>query len=128
MDKRPLTVRVARWSATHPWRAIALWIVFVATCFALGNAAGLHKTTDQDEAIGEAGRAGLIYDQAGYNDPATENILVTAKSGGLDQAAAKSAADDAVSRVKRPFRRHQGRGADRGEERAGHARRRHHGR
>jgi RND superfamily putative drug exporter len=100
VDKRPLTVRVARWSATHPWRAIALWIVFVATCFALGNAAGLHKTTDQDEAIGEAGRAGLIYDQAQYNDPATENILVTARSGSLDQAAAKSAADDAVSRMK----------------------------
>ncbi len=98
--KRPLTVRVARWSATHPWRAMALWTLFVALCFTLGNVAGLQKTTDQDEAIGEAGRAGLIADQAHFNDPATENILITARSGSLDQTTAKSAADDALVRFK----------------------------
>jgi RND superfamily putative drug exporter len=101
MDKRPITVRVARWSATHPWRAMALWVVFVTLCFTLGNAAGLHETTDQDEAIGAAGRAGLIYDEAKYHDLATENVLITAKSGAaLDRAAATSAADDAVSRMR----------------------------
>jgi putative drug exporter of the RND superfamily len=100
VDKRPLTVRVARWSATHPWRAIGMWVLFVTLCFALGNAAGLHKTTDKDEAIGEAGRAGLIYDQGHFNESATENVLVTAKSGSLDQAAAKAAADDAANRMR----------------------------
>jgi len=33
--RRPVTVRVARWSATHPWRAIALWLVFVVSCIAV---------------------------------------------------------------------------------------------
>jgi putative drug exporter of the RND superfamily len=98
--RRPLTVRVARWSATHPWRAMALWAVFVALCFVVGNLAGLHKATDQDQAIGEAGRAGLIYDQAHYNDPATENILITAKSGQLDRSAATAAATDAAGRMR----------------------------
>jgi RND superfamily putative drug exporter len=100
MDKRPLTVRLARWSATHPWRAIAGWVVFVALCFALGNAVGLHPTTDADEAIGEAGRAGLIADQAKFHDQATENVLITARSGALDTAAATSAADDAIARMR----------------------------
>ena len=40
---RPVTVRVARWSATHPWRAIALWLVFVAACVAVGSALGLQQ-------------------------------------------------------------------------------------
>ena len=43
MGKRPVTVRMARWSAEHPWRAIALWVVFVAVCFVGGNAAGTVK-------------------------------------------------------------------------------------
>ena len=37
--RRPVTVRVARWSAVHPWRAIALWLAFgvgVATLTAQG--------------------------------------------------------------------------------------------
>ncbi len=100
MDKRPLTVRVARWSATHPWRAIALWLVFVALCFSLGTIAGQRTMTDQDEAIGEAGRASLIYDEAKYDDPATENILITSRSGALDQAAATAAAQDAMGRMR----------------------------
>ena len=28
-EARPSTVRVARWSAEHPWRAIAAWVIFV---------------------------------------------------------------------------------------------------
>jgi RND superfamily putative drug exporter len=100
MDKRPLTVRLARWSATHPWRAIAGWVVFVTLCFALGNAVGMRTTTDADEAIGEVGRAGLIYDEGRFNDQATENVLITARSGPLDTAAATSAADDAIARMR----------------------------
>jgi RND superfamily putative drug exporter len=97
---RPLTVRLARWSATHPWRAMTLWALFVAICFALGNLAGFQKTTSHDDAIGEAGRAGLIAEQAHFNDPATENVLITARSGSLDQAAAKSAAEDTMTRMR----------------------------
>ncbi|SBT53128.1 MMPL family transporter [Micromonospora auratinigra] len=100
MGRRPVTVRLARWSAEHPWRAIALWIVFVAVCFVGGNAAGLNEATDSDQAIGEFGRAELIVDSGGFHQPATENVLITPRSGTLDQAAARAAADDAAARLR----------------------------
>ncbi|MGW1451831.1 MMPL family transporter [Micromonospora sp. NPDC002411] len=100
MRKRPVTVRLARWSAEHPWRAIALWAVFVAVCFVGGNAAGLNEATSGDQAIGEAGRAGLIVDAANFDDPAVDNVLITSPGGALDQAAATAAADDAAARLR----------------------------
>jgi RND superfamily putative drug exporter len=100
MGRRPVTVRVARWSAEHPWRAMALWVVFVAVCFVGGNAAGLTEATDADQAIGEFGRAELIVDGGGFHEPATENVLITPRSGSLDPAAAKAAAEDATARLR----------------------------
>ncbi|MEH1102443.1 MMPL family transporter [Micromonospora sp. CPCC 205561] len=100
MGSRPVTVRLARWSAEHPWRAIALWVVFVAVCFVGGSAAGLNEATDADQAIGESGRAGLIVDAGGFDDPAVENVLITPRGGTLDPAAAKAAADDAATRLR----------------------------
>ncbi|SCG62957.1 MMPL family transporter [Micromonospora humi] len=100
MGRRPVTVRLARWSAEHPWRAIALWVVFVAVCFVGGNAAGLNEATDADQAIGEFGRAELIVDGGDFHDPATENVLITARSGALDPAAAKAVAQDAAGRLR----------------------------
>ncbi|WCN82775.1 MMPL family transporter [Micromonospora sp. LH3U1] len=100
MGTRPVTVRLARWSAEHPWRAIALWAVFVAVCFVGGNAAGLNEATSGDQAIGEAGRASLIVDAGDFNDPAVDNVLITSRGGSLDQAAAKAAADDAAARLR----------------------------
>src|SRR5262245_33561066 len=98
VDRRPVTVRVARWSATHPWRAIAMWVAFVAICFVVGGAVGLNEAED-DMGIGEAGRAESLYNEANFDDPAVENVLITSRSGPLDQAAAGKAATDAVNRM-----------------------------
>ncbi|WP_127507514.1 MMPL family transporter [Actinoplanes solisilvae] len=101
MGRRPVTVRMARWSAEHPWRAIALWVVFVAVCFVGGNAAGLNEATAQDDAIGEAGRAYVMIEEGGFADePAVDNVLITARSGRLDSAAAGKAADDAAAKLR----------------------------
>lgn len=100
MGRRPVTVRLARWSAEHPWRAVAMWIVFVAVCFAGGNAAGLSKATDRDQAIGEAGRADTIVSSGNFSNPAVDNILITARNGALEPAAARAAADDAATRLR----------------------------
>ncbi|WP_326564360.1 MMPL family transporter [Micromonospora peucetia] len=96
MGARPVTVRLARWSAEHPWRAIALWVVFVAVCFVGGSAAGLKEASHADQAVGESGRAGLIVDAGNFDDPAVENVLITSRGGALDPAAARTAADDAA--------------------------------
>ncbi|MFI6255293.1 MMPL family transporter [Micromonospora zamorensis] len=100
MRKRPVTVRLARWSAEHPWRALAMWAVFVAVCFVGGSAAGLNEATSGDQAIGETGRAGLIVDAADFDDPAVDNVLITSRGGALDEAAARAAADDAAARLR----------------------------
>src|SRR5690349_24444279 len=100
MGRRPVTVRMARWSAEHPWRAIALWVVFVAVCFVGGNSAGTREATAQDDAIGEAGRAYVMIEDGKFADePAVDNVLITARSGKLDQAAARAAAGDAAAKL-----------------------------
>ncbi|HEY0699968.1 MAG TPA: MMPL family transporter, partial [Micromonospora sp.] len=100
MGGRPVTVRMARWSAEHPWRAIALWVVFVAVCFVGGNAAGLNEATSADQAVGESGRADMIVTAGDFHRPAVENVLITPRSGALDQAAAQAAAADAADRLR----------------------------
>jgi RND superfamily putative drug exporter len=101
MGKRPVTVRMARWSAEHPWRAIALWVVFVAVCFVGGNAAGTVEATAQDNAIGESGEAYVMIENGKFADePAVDNILITSRSGKLDSAAASAAAKDAAAKLR----------------------------
>ncbi|WP_033343885.1 MMPL family transporter [Catenuloplanes japonicus] len=99
--KRPVTVRVARWSAEHPWRAIALWVVFVAVCFIGGNATGMVDA-EGDEAVGESGRAERIIEAAGFpEEPPSESVLITATAGGtLDVTAARQAATDVTARMR----------------------------
>ncbi|OLF09645.1 RND transporter [Actinophytocola xanthii] len=91
---------MARWSATHPWRAIGLWVVFVAVCLSAGSWLGTNEATDEDMAIGEAGRATSIVSSGEFGDRAEENVLITARSGQLDQAAASAAAADAAERMR----------------------------
>ncbi|MGX6600800.1 MMPL family transporter [Micromonosporaceae bacterium Da 78-11] len=92
---------MARWSAEHPWRAIALWVVFVAVCFIGGTAAGTQEATTQDEAIGESGRAYVMIDDGEFADePAVDNVLITARAGALDRAAADRVAADAATRLR----------------------------
>jgi len=99
--RQAVTVRVARWSATHPWRAIGMWVLFVALCLAAGAATGTRQATDLELAVGEAGRADAIRAAGRFDDRAVENILITARSGTLDQAAAGRAAADAATRLRR---------------------------
>ena len=75
-----------------------MWVAFVAVCFVVGSAAGLNEASD-DLGIGEAGHAESLYKDANFDDPAVENVLVTSRSGPLDQAAATKAANDAVTRM-----------------------------
>lgn len=101
MGRRPVTVRVARWSAEHPWRALALWVVFVAVCFIGGNASGLQEATAEDMAVGESGRASVMIEDGEFGDePAVDNVLITSRTGTLDQAAAKAAATDAAAKLR----------------------------
>ncbi|GGN34346.1 MMPL family transporter [Streptomyces fuscichromogenes] len=99
MERRMMTVRIARWSATHPWRAICAWALFVAVCVGAGGAVGT-RTSDADFSSGESGRAAEIVDSGRFPAPAVENVLVSARFGALDEAAARRAAAGVVARFR----------------------------
>lgn len=95
-----VTVRVARWCATHPWRAVVGWFLLVVLCLGAGTAVGTSSGTIEDFWVGEAGRAESMADSSGLTPPPTEQVLITAKgSNPLDEAAATSAADDVRRRM-----------------------------
>jgi RND superfamily putative drug exporter len=98
--RQALTVRAARWSATHPWRAMALWVLFVATCTAVGNVSGTTKATNAGN-IGETGRASQIIKAGDFpTEPSVERVMISSLSGGLDVAAATAAAQDVSARMR----------------------------
>ncbi|WP_238993635.1 MMPL family transporter [Nocardioides caldifontis] len=110
----PLTaipMRAATWSARHPWRAILGWVALVAVAVGLAVSIPTVQTTDADYRLGESGRADEMVEAGGLEDPETENVLVTGRSGVPDRAEAEEAAEqvaaaaadaDGVARVGDP--------------------------
>ncbi len=93
-DRGSVALRTARWSATHPWRALLVWVTFVAAAVAAGSFITTQATTDADYRLGQSGRADQIVADAGLDAPDTENVLITPKAGQLDAAEAQAAAID----------------------------------
>ncbi|SNB89531.1 putative drug exporter of the RND superfamily [Streptomyces sp. PgraA7] len=101
MKKQPITLRVASWSAMHPGKAIAGWFAFVVLCLAVGISLGTNNAVAEDYQVGESGRAEAIATEAGLQHKPAEQIMITAKSGELDQAKAESAAQDLSARMEK---------------------------
>lgn len=99
MARGQITVRAARWSATHPWRAIAMWVVVVIACFALGQVTGVKESKNEGD-IGEVTRADNIVKSGNFDDPDVESVLITAPSGQLDHTAANKAAAVVIQRMR----------------------------
>ncbi|WP_375498332.1 MMPL family transporter [uncultured Jatrophihabitans sp.] len=98
---RPSTVRAARWSATHPWKAISLWLVFVAACIAVGSVSGTHQASGLDLTTGQSGRAAHWLHDSGLERPDTENVLVTARAGALPAVEAQTTLTQAARGLAR---------------------------
>ncbi|MES9521994.1 MMPL family transporter [Streptomyces capoamus] len=100
---RNLPVRMARWSAVHPWRGIVGWFVFVVLCLGIGMSVGTTAATTEDFRIGEAGRGEAIAAEGGLQQRPVEHVLITTKpgTGKLDIAAADSAAADVAARMSK---------------------------
>ncbi|WP_067488758.1 MMPL family transporter [Actinomadura hibisca] len=95
-----LPLRAARWSAHHPWRAVLIWVLFVAACLGGGIAAGTNSATAKDFGVGEAGRAEAVAIDAGMQRRPVEQVMIRARSGTLDTAAAQAAAQDVTRRMR----------------------------
>ncbi|GLZ78234.1 membrane protein [Actinorhabdospora filicis] len=94
-----ITDRMARWSAGHPWKAIAGWFVFVVLCLGASIVVGGNPATSADYRIGEAGRAEAMAAEGGLEQAPVERVLITALDGPLDLARAEAAARDAAARM-----------------------------
>ncbi|MGW7414859.1 MMPL family transporter [Streptomyces sp. NPDC054863] len=99
-SRQPVTVRTARWCATHPWRAIVGWVLLVVLCVGAGAAIGTNKGTFADFWVGEAGRAEALADEGHLTPAPVEKFLITGGKGKPDQAAARSAAADLERRMR----------------------------
>ncbi|WP_194839938.1 MMPL family transporter [Aeromicrobium yanjiei] len=86
-------MRVARWSALHPWRAIGLWVAFVASAIALTSSVQSKELGDEDFRIGDSGRASAMIDAASLHDSPSESVLITAPRGALDVERATGVAE-----------------------------------
>lgn len=112
MSRRTPTVKVARWSALHPWRAIGLWVAFVVAATALASFVPGQQLGDEDFRVGESGRAAAMLDAAGMTASPTESVLITSPRGALDVGTADAVADqvrraaqdvDGVAKVAAPI-------------------------
>ncbi|MET7799169.1 MMPL family transporter, partial [Streptomyces decoyicus] len=100
-ERRPVTVRLATWSARHPWRALAGWLAVVVLCLGVGLAMGTHHATAEDYRVGEAGRAETLAAEAGLGHEPVEQVLISARSGPLAEAAARAAVRDVTARMRK---------------------------
>jgi RND superfamily putative drug exporter len=95
MSPNPLTsvsMRAARWSATHPWKAILGWLAMVVVAVGLAGAVSTDEADNADYRLGESGVADRWVHEADLDAPESEQVLVTAGDGELDEADAEAAA------------------------------------
>ncbi|HET6293562.1 MAG TPA: MMPL family transporter [Kribbella sp.] len=120
MSRGTVTVRVARWSATHPWRAIGLWLLLVVVAVGLSAMVPKQTTKADDTWIGQSGTASELIRQAGLEGKPSETVLLTDPDGPLDKTAATTAlaqlrdkmtAIDAVDGVGQPVWAENGKAA-----------------
>ena len=71
--------RVAGWSARHRKTALVGWLLLVAGAVMVGGMLGTKNLNSYDP--GQAGRAERVLSRPGVVQPATETVLVQARSG-----------------------------------------------
>ncbi|WP_204328093.1 MMPL family transporter [Streptomyces aureoverticillatus] len=101
--RRNLAARLGVWSAHHRKTAILGWLVFVVLATVVGGATGTVTASDDEMGTGDSARASKILDDAGIDEPASELVMVSAKTadGWKEAAADLSRALDRTGKVDR---------------------------
>ncbi len=94
-----LAARMGRWSAAHWKTATFGWLAFVLVAFGLGGMVGT-RNIDNTSGPGESGRMDRIL-EAGFEQPAAENVLVQSPSARVGTAAFDAVIADVVTRVSK---------------------------
>lgn len=77
----------ARLAQRRPKTIVALWLVLIVGCVAVGSAAGTKSLTSVQSEVGQAAQADKLIDHAGLRDPAVESILIRSSDAGETKAA-----------------------------------------
>jgi uncharacterized membrane protein YdfJ with MMPL/SSD domain len=95
-----IAARLGSWSAEHRKKAVFAWLVLVLIAIAAGNV-GSKKLAAGDLTSGDSQKAERTLHKAGFEQPATEQVLIQAKGGGTIRTAdAKRAARDVMAAVQ----------------------------
>ena len=95
-----LAARAGNWSASH-WKSATIgWFLFVVAASILGVAVGTRSQTQADSASGEAAVAERILQNAGFQQPATESVLVQNEAVTVHDPRFSSVISQVVQEVK----------------------------
>ena len=95
-----LAARMGGWSANHWKTAVFGWLAFVVVAFVVGQVAGTAMLADADAVGGEAGRAEAALARAGFEEPASELVLLQSESSTVAAPKFREATTDVVERVR----------------------------
>src|SRR3954451_12481130 len=105
-NREPATVRVAMWSARHPWPVAAAWFVVTIGLLLLSlsmggiNASDANKNPNEQQI--EASKAYDVFNAGGTNDPFERVVVVVnGQPGATADPAFKAAVADIVAALKR---------------------------
>ncbi|WP_347056880.1 MMPL family transporter [Blastococcus sp. HT6-30] len=96
---RNIAGRMGRWSARHRRTAVLGWLAFVALAVVLGGLLPRGELTPAEQLLGGAAEAQRILDENGWEEPASEMVLVQ-RERGAPEAVATAAVTDVVKRLR----------------------------
>jgi len=91
MERKNLAGRAGEWSAAHWKRAAFGWILFAVLAVVVGGALGATQMKSWAVSNGDSRHAEQILDQANFNVPARESVLVQSKTVTVNEPAFASA-------------------------------------
>jgi RND superfamily putative drug exporter len=97
--KLNFTGKLGGWSARHPWRAIAAWLIMVAVAVLAGRAFGTVKLTQADAGNGGSGQAQAAINRA-FPQQATEQVLIHSASESAGTQTFRAAVADVITRIE----------------------------
>jgi uncharacterized membrane protein YdfJ with MMPL/SSD domain/pimeloyl-ACP methyl ester carboxylesterase len=98
--RRNLAARMGRWSAGHWKTATFGWLALVVVAFGIGGMVGVKNVDPYTAGPGESGRMDRILD-AGFKQPAGENVVIQSRSLRAGDPAFDAAVNDVIGRVSK---------------------------
>jgi RND superfamily putative drug exporter len=94
-----VAARAGRWSAAHWKTAVGSWIAFCVLAAALGGVAGTKMLKQADTAAGGTRKAEQILRGGGFQDRASESVLVQSKTQTVSDPAFRAVVGDVTRTV-----------------------------